>query len=483
MRDGGALGRRWRSYADGYRSEEVATLADWIGRGVSGSVVGLGGAGKSNLLGFLCGRPDVLANALGPEVPAVAVLVDLNDLPADDLATFHRVILRAFHEARDRLEPELAACVAALYAEHRAAQDPFLTQSALRECLFALTGRDIRVALVLDRFDRFCAEPPPRLTDTLRSLRDTFKGQLVYLMGMRQPVRYLSDPALLGELYEVLDSHVCWVGPLGEDDARRVVAEELDGAVDPHTAARIVELAGGYPALLKSVCGAWRSPAVAQAEAAVALEALAADAGVRSRLDEIWDGLTQAEQAALAELGRLSGRTAAAVQAGADAGAVEALASRARQRLAAQHEAALAGLAERRLCRRSGEGWAINGTLLARHVAGVAVTGRGTLWRDAATGELYQGHAVLGQLANLEARLLGYLLDHPRTRHTKSVVIEHVWPDESVADGVMDDALYQVVKELRRKIEPDPAAPRYLVTWRGKPEGGYQLFPEGRPGA
>ena len=47
----------------------------------------------------------------------------------------------------------------------------------------------------------------------------------------------------------------------------------------------------------------------------------------------------------------------------------------------------------------------------------------------------------------------------------------------------MDDALYQVVKELRRKIEPDPAAPRYLVTWRGKPEGGYQLFPEGRPGS
>lgn len=25
-------------------------------------------------------------------------------------------------------------------------------------------------------------------------------------------------------------------------------------------------------------------------------------------------------------------------------------------------------------------------------------------------------------------------------------------------------------------------AERDLVTWRGRPEGGYQLFPEGRPG-
>jgi hypothetical protein len=35
---------------------------------------------------------------------------------------------------------------------------------------------------------------------------------------------------------------------------------------------------------------------------------------------------------------------------------------------------------------------------------------------------------------------------------------------------------------LRRKIEPDPANPRYLTTWRDWPEGGYQFFPEGKSG-
>ena len=51
-------------------------------------------------------------------------------------------------------------------------------------------------------------------------------------------------------------------------------------------------------------------------------------------------------------------------------------------------------------------------------------------------------------------------------------LIEGVWPDDVVEGGIMDDVLYQVVRGLRRKIEPEP----------GRPEGGCQLFPEGRPG-
>jgi DNA-binding response OmpR family regulator len=476
------VGRRRPVFSTTYRAAEMAQLADWIRRGVSGSVVGTGGAGKSNLLGFLCARPDALQRYFEPDGPPVlAVLVDLNDLPADDLATFHRVILRAFHEARGRVEPALQQRIQELYDEVRAAKDPFLTQSALREWLFALTGQGTQVVLVLDRFDRFCEDPPPRMMDTLRALRDAFKGQLVYLMGMRQPVRYLSDPAVLGELYEVLDSHICWVGPMADEDALRVVAEELDPATAEGAGAEIVALSGGYPALLKAVCHAWPAPPKYWPSSEVAREALANDAAVRVRLDEIWNGLTQAEQSALADVRRLSSRAAAALQSGADAQAVQAVAQRNRERLAAQHERVLAELSERRLCRHEPGGWVIHGELLAEHIAGVAVAGRGTIWRDAVTGELHQGSTVLGNLANLEERLLAHLVDHPRVRHSKSNVIEQVWPDESVADGVMDDALYQVVKELRRKIEPDPAAPRYLVTWRGKPEGGYQLFPEGRP--
>lgn len=44
------------------------------------------------------------------------------------------------------------------------------------------------------------------------------------------------------------------------------------------------------------------------------------------------------------------------------------------------------------------------------------------------------------------------------------------------------DDLYQVIFGLRKKIEPNLSKPSYLINWRAKPEGGYQFFPEGKPG-
>ena len=85
-------------------------------------------------------------------------------------------------------------------------------------------------------------------------------------------------------------------------------------------------------------------------------------------------------------------------------------------------------------------------------------------------------------LSPLARAVLHFLVRHPRARHTKTDLIVNTWPDELRRQGVTDDSLYQVIRELRKKIEPNPAKPCYIVTWRGRPEGGYQFFPEGRPG-
>jgi DNA-binding response OmpR family regulator len=70
---------------------------------------------------------------------------------------------------------------------------------------------------------------------------------------------------------------------------------------------------------------------------------------------------------------------------------------------------------------------------------------------------------------------------HPRVRHTYTDLIEAAWPEDIHREGVSTEALYQLVRGLRRQIESTPSQPRYIVNWRGRPEGGYQCFPEGRP--
>ena len=464
------LYRSWRMYPLTYRAREMAQVARWIAAGQSGSVIGLAGAGKSNFLGFLCHHPQALAQALAPylageEIPVVPIPVDLNDLPARSLDVFYRLILRSFYEVRERFAPPLQAVVTQLFLENRGVRDPFLAQTALRELFFQLRNRPVRTVLVMDRFDRFGRSAPTRILDTLRGLRDSFKDTLVYLVGMRQEMTYLFAPDALGEMYEVLDTHICWVGPMADEDARRLVAEETrtaDPPPDPSEVAALLTLTGGYPALLKAACHWWMSfspsdshrPPVGRWQ-----EALLQERATISRLEEMWAGLTQEERQVLIEL---------------------------RRREQPHRASAVMGIRKleaKGICRPApgGCGWAIFSPLLAGYIAGADLQGWGRIRFDEATDALYQGTERLEGLSPLERSVLEFLVRHPYVRHTKTDLIVGAWPDELRRQGVSDDSLYQVIRELRKKIEPSPAHPSYIVTWRGRPEGGYRFFPEGRP--
>jgi DNA-binding response OmpR family regulator len=185
----------------------------------------------------------------------------------------------------------------------------------------------------------------------------------------------------------------------------------------------------------------------------------------------MWSGLTQEEQLALSEVQKLE------IQVGRAKERQHAL-----QHLAKQHHHALNRLVAKGLCEQTETGWQINGDLLLAYVATTEGRSRGKIWLDEATKTVYQGQSPVEGLTTLQKDVLIFLVKHPRFQHTKTDIIINTWPDELREQGVSDDALYQVMVTVRRKIEPDPANPRYLITWRGRPEGGYQFFPEGKPG-
>lgn len=67
-------------------------------------------------------------------------------------------------------------------------------------------------------------------------------------------------------------------------------------------------------------------------------------------------------------------------------------------------------------------------------------------------------------LTPVEYRLLAYLAQNAGRVVTQDLLLEHVWGDEYVGES----HLLQVnVNRLRRKIEQDPARPRYLLTKTG----------------
>jgi hypothetical protein len=467
--------RSWSAYPNTYCAAEMQQLARWIQTNSSGSVVGLAGAGKSNLLGFLCHRPDALQNYLAPSDKSVALIpVDLNNLPANNLATLYRVILRSFYEVQHQFETPLQETITALYHDHRSTRDAFLAQSALRELLLLFQAHQMRVVLVLDRFDKFCRQATLPMTDTMRGLRDSFKDTLSYIAGMRQEVVYLSDPTVLGELYELLDTHVCWVGSMDEADARRLIADETLLAATPPTEADIrsfLNLSGGHPALLKVTCHWWLAgPDRPHQEWT---EVLLAERTIQYRIKELWNGLSQEEQRVLSEVQALAARSR---------GRKRGDNLQASQELYRQQKPVLDHLAAKGIGQPSKRGWQISSLLLAAYIALVGGRSRGKLWFDQRLNLIYQGQTSLDNLSPLENSLLKFLVSHPHVRHTYTDLIEAAWPEDIHLEGVSTEALYQLVRGLRRQIEPTPSQPRYIVNWRGRPEGGYQCFPEGRPG-
>ena len=77
----------------------------------------------------------------------------------------------------------------------------------------------------------------------------------------------------------------------------------------------------------------------------------------------------------------------------------------------------------------------------------------------------------LVKLTNLELRLMHLLMSNSGRTINYDEIINRVWGNQSDADYA---ALKNIVYRLRRKIEPDPTQPEYLVTLPGI---GYKFIP------
>jgi hypothetical protein len=463
--------RSWTAYPATYRTREMKILAGWIQAGESGSIIGLAGAGKSNLLGFLSHRPEVMRPYLPADFGHLALVqVDLNNLPSNDLATLFRVILRSLYEAYDQLisiKEALATSVETLYRQVEEKTDPFLSQSALREALLLFQEQAIRLVLVLDPFDQFCATATSQVLDNLRGLRDSFKDTLSFLIGLRHEMAYIRNPVELAELFELVDTHQCWLGPMDKADAHWVVGQveaSIGCAFSETQLEQLIELTGGYPALLRAA-SLWLAKVSPVPEMDTWADQLLTEASIQNRLKELRQGLTGEEEAALSVLQM----------------ALMMASARDRQenmrQISQKYQETLARLQVKGLCQQTESGWRFFSPLLAKFVAEMEGVSAGKIWREPTTQRFFLGERELTSLSERDRQFLQYFLDNPRLAHRIDDLIEAVWSEED-SSGVSNEAVQQAIRHLRKHIEPNPAKPCYLITERGT---GYRFFPEGAP--
>jgi hypothetical protein len=244
----------WESYPANYREKEVQAILAATGAGECVSVIGLSGAGKSNLMRFLS-NDTAVSNHLFQ-------LVDCNRLLDQSPAAFLRLVRRTLGDTSPPADEALAELDALEAAVHQ-----------------ILSSSNTHLTLLFDRFDTFTEPTPPNqaIFNALRALRDNYKFQLTYVIAVRRPLM------VENELAELFHAHTIWLGPLSESDGRwnvgryaaRKNLEWGDG-----TAEKLIAFSKSYPSFLRAACEAYAAGA--------GLDELGEHAAVQARLNEFW---------------------------------------------------------------------------------------------------------------------------------------------------------------------------------------------------
>jgi len=214
--------------------------------------------------------------------------------------------------------------MAAIYRDHITWQDPFLLYQAVKAGLHLLCAEGGRHAVwLLDRFDAACRQFDRPFFDSLRALRDIFKGRLCYLVAVRHELARLRDPTEISEFYDIVAANTWWVCPLGYADARWVVtrAERRWGVAfsDPEVE-QLIALTGGHPRLLRMACDILARESKQEKRSAIGERDWLARSEIRRECQEIWGDLGEEERQTLrgivagASVEQLSGEVLAYLQ-------------------------------------------------------------------------------------------------------------------------------------------------------------------------
>jgi len=433
---------QWDAFPANYREREVAQIAAWIDAGESGLVVGLSGAGKSNVLGFVAHRLKGHGTLLRP-------LLDLNRLPEPTLAAFLRQLLAALDDAASaHLAADALEKLRSIMDRGLAQTDAFLLGRSVEAVLALSCGElELHTVVLMDRFDVALERFDASFFNNLRAWRDAHKIRLTYVVAARRDWPDWPNLPALSEFTDLIAGRTCWVGALSPGDLRWNLTRFAGEKPSKKLVERMAELSGGHAGLLKALWAAGAASS-ASSKGAGGIEPKPSEwlkhGGVRRQCQELWDDLPATVQESL----------------------------RSWQAGGAKNYLLNTGLSDG----SNGEPH-LTSSVFAAFVREQSGAGAGVLRRDIATGQVYRGSVRLSvELTPHEDQLLAYMLAHPGEVCDKDALAEAVWPDEVRMEGIRDDRLAQLVRRLRDKVEPDPHTPHYIMPVWGR---GYRLVPDG----
>lgn len=443
-----------RSKSISFRYHLVQRLLQLIAVGGCGAVVGMAGAGKSELARYLSQvkMQDVYPGRLTD--PCLLIWVDPNSLTSLD--EWHFIEYLIYLLRRQSEQAGLAADILSFLDQWHEKAVSWYDQAHILRCFQEIIGGlgqtyGLRLVFLLDQFDELLAELPSRLFVNLRSMRDQSRQSLSYIIFLRKHLDILqSNGADIEPFAELFLSHTFGLKPYDLSQTETMLINLSERQQLPWPAkytGQVFDFSGGHAGLTAAIFRAGFSKLTTGHPLELTLE----NAALRYECEKIWSGLPSGEQLLLQEM--VSGRLTE-LEDGAELKAVF-------DRAVQKGLISLETNGQPRLFAR----------LFAQFVEQTVQMDQTDTIR-LKFDEVSQTCWIDGEeimLPQLPAKLLGFLYHHRGATCRYSDILRHLYPEENHEESkdIPDYRLPAVVKSLREKIDADPQREPLIKTVRG----------------
>lgn len=437
-------------YGAPVRATELQYIIDAIRHNQCCSVVGPSNTGKSYLLRSLATEDIRQLCAINHQPPPVMVFVDCLEAGGSELA-FYELLLRRTIE-----EMEIAGIAVdnlqTLYNEVLHSTVDVAVRSIYARSVRQLSQKNqVSVVLILDEFYDVLKHLPPWPFRQLRALYDARTTNICYITGTSHHLEQLRASEEIYEFRELFHLHTIILKPLIPDDAHRFVkylAEKHDTSLLDENIALINQLSGGHPGLLERIFIVLsESGADLKAPLNVNPAEIYRERPIQKECNRLWSEL-QPEHEALLSLAGKGGQPLTP-------GQQELLETKGL--VIPQNDGTLSIFSP------------VFRVYLDKEIKEPAANNKG-LHCDFESGQIWVGDKeVTLHLSEPQRKLVTFLYQKSGTVCTYDEIAHEVW---GVGEGVSPGAIYELVKRVRQKIEPDWKKPRFIVTVPGK---GYRI--------
>lgn len=428
-------------YPDMAHFSEIEKILSFVKAGNSSQVVGLPGAGKSNILELLAYNKRIRIKHLGENQSKFHFVYtnfsEVRGKPMLDIMKF--LFIELVDSLEEREFEDAYRKSREIFKESIGFQDEMVLFQGFKKAIDYLTGeKELTIVFLFDRFETYIPSVTADFFNNLRVLRNRAKYRFSAVFALNRPLEDTIEPAIFADYYEFLAGHTIFV-PLQDEVVRNFRVKYLEEATGKKATTeqldKLAALTAGHGKLLR-VC---LETILSHGDQPIPdAPSLLSHKPVLGGLYEIWYFLNPSEQRLLAE--SVSTNTTVDSVFLTDIGLL--------------HDGKIAiPLFE---------------TFVEQQAAHLSQSSA-SLTYDGETKTITKGgNSISDKLTVSEFRLLRFLLEHPNTILDREAVINAVWTDAKATAGVTDQAVDQLIFRLRKKIEDDPNNPKHLETIKGR---------------